>query len=310
MQMQQAGSLEIDRVLDRPAVTDQEVAAFERDGFVLPERGLSPEDTAELQEVSERVFRDNADLPSLIRMPHVPRREGQLEGVTHGEELFRFAVHPLILAAARRLIGPDLIMWGGEIFSKAPRIGRRTPWHQDCYNPSVKAGPGRDQARSVMIWIAIDYCDPGNGCLRYIPGSGANGPIPHEQFEKTAALLNFEADLAAFDPSTAVDSIRAPGQYSGHDFFVVHGAEPNDSDRRRAGVTFHYMSAEDHYDRSFGDAKGSGLSAPAPLSRRPIWLVLGENRCPGNDFKTGHQNLEDLDVLAEEARRTMTPLLS
>jgi hypothetical protein len=308
--MQQADSVEIEAVLDRPVVTDHEVGVFNRDGFVLPARGLPPEDTAALCDSAERVFRDNADLPSLIRMPHIPRRDGQLEGVIHGEELFRFAIHPLVLAAARRLIGPDLIMWGGEIFSKAPGIGRRTPWHQDCYNPTIKPGPGRDKARSVMIWIAIDHCDPENGCLRFIPGSGANGPISHEQFEQTTALLNFEVDKAAFDVRTAVDAVRAPGQYSGHDLFCVHGAEPNLSNRRRAGLTFHYMSAEDRYDRSFGDAKGSGLSKPAPLSRRPIWLVLGENRCETNDFKTGHQNLEDLDALAEEARRTMTEALN
>ena len=94
-----------------------------------------------------------------------------------------------------------------------------------------------------------------------------------------------------------------PGHFSCHDCFVVHGAGPNTSGRRRAGVTFHYMDAADLYDRSFGSAVAAGDGRkPAPLARRPIWLVLGENQNPQNDFVTGHQNLEDLDALAEETR--------
>jgi hypothetical protein len=96
------------------------------------------------------------------------------------------------------------------------------------------------------------------------------------------------------------------GHFSCHDLFVLHGANANVSGRRRAGLTFHYMAAEDLYDRSFGAASGSGRDKPAPLADRPIWLVLGENKNPINDFVTGHQNLEDLDELAEATRRRLT----
>ena len=79
------------------------------------------------------------------------------------------------ITAARQLIGPNLIMWGGEIFAKPAGTGKATPWHQDCYNPAVKAGPGRSHAHSVMIWIAVDDVGVDNGCLRFVPGSGKNG---------------------------------------------------------------------------------------------------------------------------------------
>jgi len=292
-----------DRQRAGPVVSDAEIKAFRRDGFVLPKVGLPPADTAELQVACEAVFRDNEDWENLLRMPHVPKRAGQLEGVIGGEALFPFAIHPTVIEAARRLIGPNLILWGGEIFAKPPGVGKPTPWHQDCYNPAIKPRPGGEFARSVMIWIAIDPCDPENGCLRFIPRSGRNGPRTHDQHEKTDALLNFEADKRGLDVDGAVDAILAPGHFSGHDLFVVHGAEPNNSKRRRGGITFHYMDAADLYDRSFGAARGSGGDRkPAPLADRPIWLVLGENQNSGNDFKTGHQNIEDLDVLAEKQR--------
>jgi hypothetical protein len=286
------------------AVTPAEVEAFDRDGFVLPAQGFDAEGTRFVVDTVERVFADNPDWSSIVRMPHIPIREGQEEGVIGGEQVFRIAIHPTMIAAARRLIGPNLIMWGGEIFAKRPGLGKSTPWHQDCYNPAVKAGPGRAHPRSVMIWVAVDQVGVDNGCLRFVPGSGANGRIEHIIDEtRTDGILNFEVDKTGVDFDKAVNAVLEPGHFSCHDCFVVHGAGPNTSGRRRAGVTFHYMDAADLYDRSFGSAVAAGDGRkPAPLARRPIWLVLGENQNPQNDFVTGHQNLADLDALAEATR--------
>ncbi|MBJ7439507.1 MAG: phytanoyl-CoA dioxygenase family protein [Sphingopyxis sp.] len=293
-------------------VTAEEVAAFERDGFVLPKRGLDAGSTRFLIDTVERVFTDNPGWPSIIRMPHVPIRDGQTEGVIGGEDIFRIAIHPTLVAAARKLIGPNLIMWGGEIFAKPAGTGKATPWHQDCYNPAVKAGPGRPHPRSVMIWIAVDDVAADNGCLRFVPGSGTNGRIEHIiDNSRTDGILNFEVDKQGVDFDKAVNAELEPGHFSCHDVFVVHGANANTSGRRRAGLTFHYMDAADLYDRSFGAAKAAGEGRkPAPLAARPIWLVLGENQNAENDFVTGHQNLADLDALAEANRLRLNPLLS
>lgn len=298
--------------LDEGVVTPEEVAAFNRDGFVLPKQGLDPASTRFMIDKVEQVFADNPGWNSIIRMPHLPAREGQTEGVVGGEELFKIAIHPTLIAAARQLIGPNLIMWGGEIFAKPASIGKGTPWHQDCYNPAVKAGPGRPHPRSVMIWIAVDQVGVDNGCLRFVPGSGANGRIEHIIDEKrTDGILNFEIDKQGLDFDRAVNAVLEPGHFSCHDVFVVHGAGPNTSGRRRAGLTFHYMDAADLYDRSFGAAVAAGEGRkPAPLAGRPIWLVLGENQNPQNDFVTGHQNLADLDGLAEEQRLKLNATLS
>jgi hypothetical protein len=39
----------------------------------------------------------------------------------------------------------------------------------------------------------------------------------------------------------------------------------------------------------------------AKYGLRPIWLVRGENRHPGNDFEIGHEPLRDLDELVATA---------
>jgi hypothetical protein len=293
----------------KQVISDAEREHFNKNGFVLPKTGLPEADAQTMRDAVEQVFVDNPDWAGIVRMPHIPVRPGQSEGVIGGEKLFEIAIHPTIIAAASRLIGKNLIMWGGEIFAKPAGTGKRTPWHQDCYNPAVKAGPGRTLPRSAMIWIAVDDVGVDNGCLRFIPGSGREGRLDHVQASHTRDLLNFEAEPGAL-AETAVNGVLASGHYSAHDLFVLHGANANVSGRRRAGLTFHYMAAEDAYDRSFGAASGSGKDKPAPLAERPIWLVLGENQNPVNDFVTGHQNLEDLDERAEATRKRLTRLLA
>ena len=301
-----------DYVADAPIsdiVTDAEIRHFKDNGFVIPSTGLSADDAAEMRETIERILVDNPDWHGIVRMPHVPIRDGQVEGLIGGEALFRIAIHPTIIEAARRLIGPNLILWGGEIFAKPAGIGKRTPWHQDCYTPAVKPGPGRERAQSAQVWIAVDDVDATNGGLRFIAKSGQHGRLDHAKKQSSADLLNFEIDTSRFDQAAIVDSVLPSGHFSVHDLYVVHGANANVSGRRRIGLTFHYMAAEDIYDRSFGDAIGSGREKPAPIALRPIWLVLGENQLEANDFVTGHQNLGDLDVLAEATRRQLTARL-
>jgi hypothetical protein len=306
-----ADAIAINDISPGAVLTETEVASFRRDGFVLPKRGMSAEATERMKEAVEHVFRDNADWPNLLRMPHIPKRPGLKEGVIGGEDIFKLMFDPVLLQAAADLLGPNLIMWGAEIFAKPSGVGKATPWHQDSYNRAIRAGDGSERATSLMVWIAVDDVSVENGCLRFIPGSGraGDGRIEHSQHAETNALLNFEVGADKFDVASAVDAVRAPGQFSIHDLYVLHGANANTSGRRRAGLTFHYISSADLYDRGFGNARGSGLAAPAPLAERPIWLVLGENLNPGNDFRTGHAGLEDLDAFAEEARRRMSRVI-
>ena len=292
-------------------LSDKEVASFRRDGFVLPKQGLSPKSTAAMQNAVERVFCDNEDWHNLLRMPHLPKRPGMKEGVVGGEDIFKIIFDPVLLQAAADILGPNLIMWGAEIFAKPGAIGKSTPWHQDTYTRVIKAGDGGPRVDSLMVWIAVDDVSPENGCLRFIPGSGrtGDGDIEHGTPQQANAMLNYEVLADRFDANTAVDAVRTPGQFSIHDLYVVHGANANTSGRRRAGLTFHYISSADLYDRSVRIAKGTGRAVPAPLGGRPIWLVLGENLNPGNDFEIGHDGLEDLDEYAEEARRKMSQII-
>ena len=57
-------------------------------------------------------------------------------------------------------------------------------------------------------------------------------------------LFRREKVAEAVDETDAVDLVLQPGEMSIHDYGVVHGSNPNDSDDRRIGFAITFVSAD------------------------------------------------------------------
>lgn len=275
-------------------LTPEQVKQFERDGYAAPSHRLQGADFAELKRHVERVARDNPTPNDRIRQVFLPRREGKTEGVEGGEHLFRFAIMPEILDVIEQVIGPDIILIGSFMIAKPAGAGKRVPWHQDGYYLKENVSP----AEAVTVWLAIDEVTTRNGCVRFVPGTKQLGLLP------TRKEGNFgdEIEPGSFDESGNVPVELAPGQFSIHDPYVVHGSEANTHGGRRLGYSFNFIPAHCHYMRERDSVGQSNFEKPAETSTRPIWLVRGESRNVANDFTVGHEQLEALDRLAEQGR--------
>lgn len=86
----------------------------------------------------------------------------------------------------------------------------------------------------------------------------------------------------------AVDICLKPGQISIHDIFMVHGSAANTSGRRRAGMTYRYMPTTSFFDHDWA-AEMTRTMGTTDMSRRPLFLVSGVDRCGRNDFERGHE---------------------
>jgi hypothetical protein len=75
-----------------------------------------------------------------------------------------------------------------------------------------------------------------------------------------------------------------------HDVYMIHGARPNTSGRRRTGVALRYMPSTSLFDRSLKPVDGK-TGVPVNFAQRPLWLVRGVDRHGGNDFVTGHRSV-------------------
>lgn len=276
-------------LLNRP-----QVAQFERDGFVVADARIEGEDFAELSRWVEHVAKGAPEGNDRIRQPFLPKRPGWTEGVEGGENLFRFAVHPTVLDIVEQLIGPDLILIGSFMIAKRAGAGKRVPWHQDGYYLKENIRPNE----AVTVWVAIDPVSRANGCVRFVRGSKSLGLLP----TRKESVFGDEIEPESLPDGEIVDAVLAPGQFSLHDPFVVHGSEPNTNGPRRFGFSFNFIPAHCHYSRDRNSVGQSATEQPAETSTRPIWLVRGRKTNPLNDFQVGHDGLEALDSMAEEGR--------
>ena len=266
--------------MGRALLSPEEVEAYQRDGHLIPRHRLPPELLARLGRCIETLIAENPDIrPEQLVGAHVRRNADT--GVRGVGELLDCASHPDILDVVEQIMGPDLILWGSQVFSKPAGDGLAIPWHQDGQYWPVRP------LRTVTVWIAIDAATVENGCMRVIPGTHRQGLMPHESTDDPALALN-QGLSAAVDEARAVDVELEPGQFSLHDAMLVHGSNANRSGHRRCGYAIRYMPATSLFDRSIPPTR-IARNQVLDFSRRPIWLVRGEDRA-GNDFAAGRES--------------------
>src|SRR5581483_3348964 len=149
-------------------------------GFLVIENLLT---AAEIETVRQRVS-DIASAAAAYRdadieyEPGAPRVRDlayirKLNNCEHNDDvLLNAAKHPKILDVVEALIGPDIKLFGEQLFMKPPG-GVEKPYHQD--SPYFHIEP----MALVSAWIALDDVTEENGCLKVIPGSHTLGPLPH-----------------------------------------------------------------------------------------------------------------------------------
>jgi chlorinating enzyme len=188
-----------------------------------------------------------------------------------------YATRPEILDAVAQLIGPDIIVWGSALFCKAGRGGKATPWHQDGHYWPIRP------LATVTVWIAIDDVNTENSCLRVIPGSHlARKSFEHDTDHSDAIVLNQVIRSKHLRTAEPRDIELPPGRFSIHDVYLIHGANPNNSGKRRAGMVFRYMPATSVFDRDLARQQVREMGV-LDLSRRALHLVRGTDRSGRND---------------------------
>ena len=135
---------------DNPAhLSTEEIEAFSRDGLVVPRYRLGPDLLATLRAALDLLIADNPAIrPEQLISAHIAR--DNTENVKGQDAFMQLARTPAILDMAEQLIGPDIVLWGCQVFCKPPGDGREVPWHQDG-----RYWPIRPMA-TVTAWVAID----------------------------------------------------------------------------------------------------------------------------------------------------------
>jgi non-haem Fe2+, alpha-ketoglutarate-dependent halogenase len=182
--------------------------------------------------------------------------------------VWELATHPTILDCVAAVLGPDVMLLATHFFCKYPQPSepeaKFVAWHQDV------TYWGLEPPMAVTAWYAVDDSDVENGCMRVIPGTHRGGIRAHGKSDRTGNLLsiNQEVPVDPGEEARAVDLVLRAGEISLHHGMLIHGSNPNWSNRRRCGLTLRYVPPVVRH------VEENSL-------RRP-WkaiLVRGEDRC-------------------------------
>lgn len=283
----------------RQGLTEAQRRTYEEEGLVIPDFALPSHHLRALREALARILELNPDIaPDRLTNAHIPFQPQTRLGLRGGGNPFlEVAVLSEILDLVEDCMGPDIILWGTAVFAKPGGTGKEIPWHQDghfyCISPLA----------SCTVWIALDDVDTDNSCMRYIPGSHKLGLLEHLREDREDVATSSSVNKALFDERRAKDDVLPAGRMSIHDVNLIHGSLPNRSNRRRAGFAIRYMPATSHYDHQHVFSARPKINADSlNMNLRPLWVVRGRNRHPGNDFSIGHVGLEALDAQLAAAR--------
>lgn len=209
--------------------TDDDVARFERDGYLLPGQQLfDPDRLDSLEALFDEHLADKGDkLSDELDTPHF-----------RDPRLLDFLLSDEVLDVVEPIVGPDIALWTSHFISKDPLVGRGTPWHEDS---AFWNGRLSSYERIVTVWLALGPSRRENGCMRVIPGTHSGGFSDYVAAD--SATQTFDQQIAEVDESRAVYFELERGQYSLHDGRIMHGAEPNTSPLRRTGYTMRYFPA-------------------------------------------------------------------
>ena len=217
-------------VNDSPrALSTDDIATWNRDGYLGPLDVYSDQQIADIRSYFDELLADALD----------EGRDSYSISSAHlkHKRVWDMLTNDRIVGYVRDLLGEDVIGWGAHFFCKMPGDGKSVDWHQDCsYWPLTPT-------KAVTVWLAIDDADQANGCMEVYAGSHESGLI---DFDTSDADAGNVLDQSVKNPEKygrhQLTPLRA-GQISIHSDLLVHGSQPNDSDRRRCGLTLRYCPA-------------------------------------------------------------------
>lgn len=207
-------------------LTPAQIDQYNTLGYVQPFDIFSEPETAEVRRYIDKLMHDLGPEGSYGINCYQARLSG----------LWDIATDPRIVDLVADLIGPDVICWATAILSKAPGDPKRVPWHQDASFWSLSP------ARTVTVWLAIDDADEENAAMRFIPGTHANGALPTSERGDGSVFHKGTANAERLGEPFS-NALKA-GQISLHADMLVHGSLPNESTRRRCGLTLRYCPPE------------------------------------------------------------------
>ena len=146
------------------SLSAEQIKQYHELGYVSPVRVLGDAEAADYRARLEAIESDGAAGGDHLRFkPHLL--------FPFLDDLIR---HPKILDAVEDVIGPNILCWATNFFTKEPKTTNFISWHQDL------TYWGLDPADIVTAWVALSPATVESGCMRFVPGTHKMEIVPHK----------------------------------------------------------------------------------------------------------------------------------
>ena len=226
-------------------LSPQEIAQYRRDGFLVIENFLSPNEldfwrTALDEAVKKRGGNKMPDRKEVYGKGDDSDKSyydnvfDQLINLWQdNEKIKQIMLDERLGKMAAELAGVDGIrIWHDQALIKKP-WANPTSWHLDTPYWSFS------DRRAISIWVALDDATYENGCLFFIPES-----YQKTTFENPGIGKNMGAIFTTYPEFKTHKSVAAPmkaGSCSFHNGLTIHGAHANMTPGFRRAMTCAYM---------------------------------------------------------------------
>jgi hypothetical protein len=207
-------------------ITQEQVDAYRRDGFIILDDILSP------SEVDTLIREVNIDDPKAgSAFGDAGKRKARLSfwGDTTSTIWGAASTLPNIINNIRILMNEDVGFFHGKVTLKEARTGGAWEWHQDY-------GYWYDQGfvfpRMMSVSVSLDENTLENGCMQVYKGSHKLGRLTHTRIENQAGAdpARLEQIAQHFEK---VPAVMKPGAGLFFDSLTLHASSANNSDRHR-----------------------------------------------------------------------------
>ncbi|NKB70002.1 MAG: hypothetical protein GKR89_23250 [Candidatus Latescibacteria bacterium] len=229
-------------------LSQAKIDQYHRDGQISVPDLLTSDQLDTLRQRIEDIAENRLDFPEdcLEYEPGVEQRRSlltlrKINGPADHDPFFvEHAAAPALLETVQALLGPDIKLFGDQIFMKPPG-GLEKTYHQD--SPYFKIEP----MALVTAWVALDEVTLDNGCLWVVPGSHKNGPLEHSEPWMVGDRQDMKIPDNAFQRHREIPITLPAGGVSFHHSLLLHRSGPNKTPHHRRGMATHYMSSQSRW---------------------------------------------------------------
>ncbi len=228
-------------------LTEEQVQAYRKDGYLLLENFLTPDELLGWQEAVTEAVEQRAGR----KMPYGSTQIGEDDGINKESDYYgkvfdqllnlwqtNDKVKQLMLDERIGKMAAELAGWTGtRIWHDQALIKRPwanpTAWHLDTPFWSFS------DRRALSVWVALDDATHENGCLYFIPGS-----YHRTGFENPGIGKNMDALFDFYPQFKTAKSVAVPmkaGSCSFHNGLTMHAAGANMTNGFRRAMTCAYM---------------------------------------------------------------------